>query len=108
MRDRRNGALVVVSDQCFDFHCGELLEVGLAVIDGVDGNERVVGQGSFHYLDHRNQKFLFAAGAMSLRFDDDLMFGIYGRHAGVALDDAFARRNLGGFVLGAAASSLAA
>src|SRR3989338_8442614 len=43
------------------------------------------------------------AGALCLRFDDDLVTGINGGHAGIALDHAFAGGHLGGFVVSAVA-----
>ena len=54
-------------------------------------------------FDDGHQQFLFAARAVRLRFDDDLVSGIDGGHAGVALYHALARRHLGRFVVGAVA-----
>ena len=51
----------------------------------------------------RDEQFLLAAGAVRLCLDDDMVFGIYGGHAGVALDDAFGCGHLGAFVVGAVA-----
>ena len=47
-----------------------------------------------HGAGHAGQEFLFAAGAMGLRVDDDLVLSIDGCYTTVALDYAFACRHL--------------
>ena len=44
---------------------------------------------------------MFAAGAVRLRVDDDLVLRIHRCDAGIALDDALRSGHLGGFVVGA-------
>ena len=56
---------------------------------GVAGNERAFDLGGFDGFDHGYEQLLFAARAVRLRFDDDLVFRINCGHAGVALNDAF-------------------
>ena len=74
-----------------------------AVIASIGGDERGRFEIRFECLDDRPQQGVFGAGAVGLRGDDDLMFGINGRDAGVALDNAFVGRHLGALVIGAIA-----
>jgi hypothetical protein len=80
------------------------------VVTGIGSDEAGLGEQRMfiiqcraHGLDHGNQQFLFAAGAVRLRIDDDLVSGIDGSDTGVALDDTFAGRHLGRLVVGAVA-----
>jgi len=63
----------VVGDQRRYLLRGQGLDVGGGVVAGIrrhQGLRRAQGGGG---LDHRQQQFVFAAGAVGLRFDDDLM-----------------------------------
>lgn len=103
-------AHAVVGDQGVDVQVSELFEVGLRVIPGVGGDEAgraeerlFVVHCALDRLDDGHQQFLFAAGAVGLGIDDDLVFGVDGGDAGVALHHAFGCRHLGRLVVGAVA-----
>ena len=96
-------AHVGVGYQRFHFQLRQLLEVVLGVVSGIGGDERAVSQNRFQRGHDRDQQLLFAARAVRLRIDDDLVLGVHGGHAGVTLYHAFARRHFRGFVVGAVA-----
>ena len=73
------------------------------MIARIGGDEGILSQDVLHRFDHRDEQFLLAAGAVGLCFDDDLMPGINGCYAGIALNHAFGCCHLGGFVVGAVA-----
>ena len=55
------------------------------MVSGIGGNQRVVFQHPLHRRHDGDQQLLFAARAVRLRFDDDLVLRINGGHTGVAL-----------------------
>lgn len=107
-------AHAVVGDEGVDFQLGQCLEIGFGVIARIGGDETAVcdewspGRGRLDGFDHGDEQFLLAASAVRLRVDDDLVPGIDGRYAGVALDHALAGGHLGGVVVGAVAFADAA
>ena len=102
---------VGVGDERIDFQCRQLLEVVLGVVARIGGDEagvvdeRTICFGGFDGLDHGDQQLLFAARAVRLRFDDDLVLGVDGGHACVVLYHAFGCRHLRGLVVCAVALS---
>lgn len=78
----------VVGDQGIDLQLGELFEVAFRVVTRIVGDEAAAGdergnnQCAFDRLDHRDEQFLLAAGAVGLGIDDDLVFGVDCCHAG--------------------------
>jgi hypothetical protein len=71
---------LVVRDQCRPVLFGQRLEVGVGVVAGVRRDQGVGGAVRRGGLDHRHQQCLFAAGAMGLGVDDDLVAVIDGGH----------------------------
>ena len=65
----------VVGDQGIDLQLGELFEVAFRVVTRISGDEAAAGdergnnQCAFDRLDHRDEQFLFAAGAESMGSD---------------------------------------
>lgn len=87
---------------------GQGLEIGLAVITGIGGDERIVAEHGLHGLNYGNQQFLLGSGAMGLRLDDDLVPVIDRRYTRVALDHALRSRHFCTVVVGAVALAYAA
>ena len=84
-----SAAHAVVGDQGADAFGVECFEIALAVLARVGGVEGVGRGVGLRGADDAEQQFLFAARAVGLGVDDDLVGGINGGDAGIALDDAF-------------------
>jgi hypothetical protein len=87
-------AHAAVGDQRVDAARGERAEVRLAVVARIRREERGGVEVRRQRVDHRQQHLLFGARAVRLRFDDDLVRAVDGRHRCVALDHALARGQL--------------
>ena len=93
-------AHAVIGNQGLDVLLGQRLQVGFTVVTRVrcvEGIRRGLGPGGG---DHAEQQFLFAAGAMCLGVDDDLVRGIDRSHAAIALNHALAGRHLRTLAIG--------
>lgn len=75
-----------VDNQCGNALAVQLLQIRFAMVTGIGRAQRLLFQPILEDIDHRDQQLMLAAGAVRLRFDDDLIFTINRCHTGVALN----------------------